>query len=212
MPELLLMDEPLASLDEQRKQEFLPYLEELQENFQLPILYVSHSLAEITRLANYAVVLDHGSVSAQGACNRVLGGLANKVLDGPALDNPTSVICARVMRIDTQWRLLQCVFNGGEIWLAANNLLPIGERVDIVIAANDVSISLDSVNHTSILNCMPAAIQAITPASTAGAAMVKLQIGEAYLVAKVITKAVHQLGLTVGMKVQVQVASAKIVP
>ncbi len=74
-PRLLLMDEPLASLDLARKQEILPYLQRLHDDLNIPVLYVSHSPDEVARLADYVVLLSHGRAIAQGGVQETLARL-----------------------------------------------------------------------------------------------------------------------------------------
>ena len=113
-PKLLLMDEPLASLDTARKLEILPYLERLRDSFNIPIVYVTHAIDEIVRLAEHIVIMRQGKVFAQGGITELFSRVDLPL--GVSHEVGAIVECTVVER-DTQWHLMRVAFNGGELWL-----------------------------------------------------------------------------------------------
>jgi molybdate transport system ATP-binding protein len=168
-PELLLMDEPLASLDTQRKREILPYLERLRHELEIPIIYVTHSIDELSRLADWVVVLDKGRVVADGSLADVL-----TALDSPLqLDDAGVVLETTILAREAQWALLRVGFSGGELLLADNGRAE-GETLRVRVDARDVSLTLSQHTDTSILNVLPATVIEISACLSQGAVLVKL--------------------------------------
>ena len=171
-PELLLMDEPLASLDTQRKREILPYLEKLRHELEIPIIYVTHSIDELSRLADWVVVLDKGRVVADGSLADVL-----TALDSPLqLDDAGVVLEATILSREAQWALMRVGFSGGELLLADNGRAE-GETLRVRVDARDVSLTLSQHTDTSILNALPATVVEISACLSQGAVLVKLGLG-----------------------------------
>lgn len=217
-PRLLLMDEPLAALDHQRKQEILPYLERLHQSFDIPILYVSHSMDEVARLADHIVVLDQGRVIAEGELTEVFSRI-----DLPQrLEDESGVILnGKVVEKDDQWQLMRIAFADSHIWIP-NNLealktLDSSENntiepvVRIRILAKDVSLSLSNHDDTSIVNRIAVTIVDIKSDKDKAMSLVRLSMGSDFLVAKMTQKSVHHLGLKQGMEVWAQIKSVAIV-
>jgi len=113
-PQLLLMDEPLASLDAARRQEIFPWLARLRDELKMPMLYVTHSAEEVTRLADHLVVLDQGHVKAQGSVSAVLTQVVNPVVVG---EDAGALIAGCIGAVDAQWHLSRVDFDGGCIWM-----------------------------------------------------------------------------------------------
>ncbi|MDD1616425.1 MAG: molybdate transport system ATP-binding protein, partial [Methylococcaceae bacterium NSP1-2] len=153
-PELLLMDEPLASLDSQRKQEILPFLTRLHSELNIPVLYVTHSQQEVAQLADYLVLLADGKVQAAGLLSETLSRI-----DLPQSQDrqAASVWQATVIEHETAYHLTRVAFAGGELSLSAINAA-LGTPLRIQIYARDVSITLEVAKATSILNVLPATI------------------------------------------------------
>ena len=171
-PELLLMDEPLASLDTQRKREILPYLEKLRLELKIPIVYVTHSIDELSRLADWVVVLDQGRVVANGSLTDVL-----TALDSPMqLDDAGVVLETTILSREAQWALMRVSFIGGELLLADNGRAE-GETLRVRVDARDVSLTLSQHTDTSILNALPATVIEISACLSQGAVLVKLGLG-----------------------------------
>ena len=171
-PELLLMDEPLASLDTQRKREILPYLEKLRLELKIPIVYVTHSIDELSRLADWVVVLDQGRVVANGSLADVL-----TALDSPMqLDYAGVVLETTILSREAQWALMRVSFIGGELLLADNGRA-VGETLRVRVDARDVSLTLSQHTDTSILNALPATVIEISACLSQDAVLVKLGLG-----------------------------------
>jgi molybdate transport system ATP-binding protein len=152
-PKLLLMDEPLASLDAQRKREILPYLEKLRAELEIPIIYVTHSIDELSRLADWVVVLDQGRAVANGSLADVL-----TALDSPMQRDDAGVVLeSTIVSREEQWALMTVGFDGGEL-LLADNSQPVGTKLRVRIDARDVSLTLSRHQDTSILNALPATV------------------------------------------------------
>lgn len=207
-PALLLMDEPLASLDEQRKQEILPYLEQLKSELAMPIIYVTHSVTEVARLADHLVALEQGRVVAQGnlaetladpAFPLKLGEEAGVVLDG--------VVASK----DEQWDLMCVRVNQQQdIWLRDNGHQT-GENIRARILARDVSLSNTRHTDTSIVNAWPCVVEAVTDDSHPALALVKVRAGDTPLLSRMTRRSVDHLQLQPGKAVWAQVKSAALV-
>ncbi|MCW8194505.1 molybdenum ABC transporter ATP-binding protein [Proteobacteria bacterium 005FR1] len=205
-PRLLLMDEPLASLDLARKQEIMPYLEALHRELSIPILYVSHSIDEVARLADHLVALDQGKVIAAGPLGETLASVDSR-LD---LGEETGVVWeATVEEIDRQWHLARANFGGGDLWLRDSGL-EVGQRIRVRILANDVSLALERHEDSSILNILPATVTEIA-SGTEGAALVKLDVKGFALVAKLTRRSVAHLDLLGGKPVWGQLKSVALI-
>ncbi|APV48820.1 molybdenum ABC transporter ATP-binding protein [Betaproteobacteria bacterium GR16-43] len=205
-PHVLLMDEPLASLDAPRKAEILAYVELLRDELKLPIVYVSHALEEVTRLADHLVVMSEGHVVAAGPAVDVLG---RKDL-APHLGRfeAGSVIEARVATHDEAYGLTTLAFDGGQLIVPNVDALP-GEPVRARIRARDVSIALERPAGVSVQNILPATVDAI--GDEFGAIVdVQLHIGSTVLTARVTRKAVAELRLARGRPVFAMVKAVSI--
>ena len=151
-PEVLLMDEPLAALDAQRKAEVLPYLEQLQRSLQLPIIYVSHSMDEVARLAQHMVLMRDGLAVAQGPVTELLSSLDLPLSQG---DLAAAVLPATVQAHDSSDCLSTLSFAGGQLQLVLAAPRPVGSSVQLRVQARDVSLSLYRPEGSSILNILP---------------------------------------------------------
>ena len=202
-PKLLLMDEPLASLDAARRQEIFPWLTKLRDELKMPMLYVTHSTEEVTRLADHLVVLDQGQVKAQGPVGSVLTQVFNPVVVG---EDAGALIEGCIGAVDTQWHLSRVDFEGGCVWMRDAGL-PVGKAVRIRILARDVSLATSEPQNTSIQNQLRGHIQSITPDVHPSQVMVVLKCGAEEVLARVTKRAVDELSLQVGQPVWAQVKS-----
>ncbi len=205
-PKLLLMDEPLSSLDLPRKQEILPYLERLRENLAIPVLYISHAADEVARLADHLVIVDQGKAVASGPLHEVLTRLDLPFQLG---EDTGAVLEATVKERDHDWHLLRVEFQGGELWVRDGGEA-VGKKVRIRILARDLSLALQPHTDTSILNLLPGKISAIEPESKA-ASLVSVNVGESILIARITRRSTEKLKLVSGLSIWVQVKSAAIV-
>ena len=206
-PHLLLMDEPLASLDAALRQEIFPWLARLRDELKMPMLYVTHSAEEVTRLADHLVVLDQGHVKAQGSVSAVLTQVVNPVVVG---EDAGALIAGCIGAVDAQWHLSRVDFDGGCIWMRDAGL-PVGKAVRIRILARDVSLAISEPTNTSIQNQLRGSIQSITPDAHPSQVMVVLKCGADEVLARVTKRAVDELSLQVGQSVWAQVKSVALV-
>ncbi len=206
-PQLLLMDEPLASLDAARRQEIFPWLARLRDQLKMPMLYVTHSAEEVTRLADHLVVLDQGHVKAQGSVSAVLTQVVNPVVVG---EDAGALIAGCIGAVDAQWHLSRVDFDGGCIWMRDAGL-PVGKAVRIRILARDVSLATSEPTNTSIQNQLRGTIQSITSDAHPSQVMVVLKCGADEVLARVTKRAVDELSLQVGQYVWAQVKSVALV-
>ncbi len=212
-PQLLLMDEPLAALDTARKQEILPYLENLKRELELPILYVTHSPDEVARLADYLVAMENGRVLAAGTLSDTLASLDFPIKLG---EEAGVVLEGVVTELDAQWQLVKVQCLGGPVWLrdSGNELHSL---VRVRILARDVSLSATLHNDTSIINVLPAEVVDISIDEHEGLALVKLKITSAntgsssFLISRVTRRSAHLLGLEIGKPVWAQIKSVAVI-
>jgi molybdate transport system ATP-binding protein len=199
-PRLLLMDEPLASLDIARKAEILPYLERLHDELDMPVLYVSHAPDEVARLADHLVLLDAGRVTASGPTRELMTRLDLPLAHG---DAAAAVIEAVISAVEPEWHMSHAEFSGGSISLL-NPSLAVGQRVRVRIQARDVSLTLERQTGTSVQNIFAATVTALS-ADSPGQVMVGLDAGGSALLARITQKSAEALQLRPGSRVFAQV-------
>lgn len=205
-PRLLLMDEPMASLDQFHKKEILPYLENLHRNVQIPILYVTHDREEMIRIADYLVLMEQGKIVAQGPLDQMLSRVDLPI----ARDNEAAaVIHATVTDHDERFHLTKVTFAGGELHVRGLDMAK-DTRLRIRILAKDVSIALDFRNTSSILNVLPATIDEMQ-AHGKGSMMVRLNIGGVPVLSRITQKSHHLLGIKKGDRVFAEIKSVALV-
>ena len=196
-PRLLLLDEPLASLDAPRKEEILRYLRVLRDETRIPMVYVSHAVEEVLQLADHVVLLAAGRVAASGDVAQVMG--RPDWLPSGGLFEGGAVIEARVTGVDADDGLATLAFDGGT--LAVGNFgAQVGERVRVRIRAREVSLALTLPQQISIQNIFRGEITAVD-APQGSSVTVTLKVGAAVLRARVTRRAARQLALTPDMKV-----------
>lgn len=199
-PELLLMDEPLSALDSVSKSEILPYLERLHTALSIPVLYVSHDIAEVERLADNLVLMEAGRVRAQGPIAEVVVDPALPVIHMPA---PAAVIDGATLSVDPRYGLSEVQVDGG-VLIVPGDLGPTGTRQRLRIPASDVSLGRHMPKDTTILNALPAQIVGAEPYADYQITA-RLRLGPegtgAPLLARVSRKSWDQLGLEVGDRV-----------
>ena len=196
-PRLLLMDEPLASLDEHRKSEILQYIELLRDEVKIPILYVSHAVEEVVRLADTVVLMTAGKVATAGTPEDIMGRPDLRLGTG-AFEGGT-VIEAKVIEQDMQYDLATLAFDGGTLTVTNVDAL-IGEPVRVRIRARDVSIALDRPQRISIQNVLGGRIAAVGD-ERGGIVDVSIAVGAATLRSRITARAARQLDLAPGLEV-----------
>lgn len=193
-PEILLLDEPLAALDAPRKAEILPYLERIRDAARLPVLYVSHDLAEVTRLASHLVLIESGHVRQAGPLGDILSDPRHSRYFG--IRNAGALIEGEVSGYDPDDALSTIRFRGGELTLP-DWLGPVGASVRVRVAAQDVILSRDAPPPMSARNRLRAEITDLHEGHGPGL-MVGLRAGETRLLARITRRAGRELGLVVG--------------
>jgi molybdate transport system ATP-binding protein len=207
-PRLLLMDEPLASLDEERKAEILPYIERLRDGFGIPIVYVSHSIAEVARLATHLVILDQGKVTMSGPTAELMSRPDLPILS--ATPEAGAILEARVLRHEPDYGLTLLDTAAGPLHVGRRAAAP-GSALRVRVLARDVMLSLKPLEGISALNVLPGTITAIGARHGDGAALeIRLDCNGAGLLARLTTKSAEQLRLGPGSKVYAVIKSVSI--
>ena len=196
-PRLLLLDEPLASLDIHRKREILQYLELLRDEVKVPMIYVSHSVEEVVRLAGRMVLISDGQVKASGPVEQLMADLELQPYTGRYEGG--AVISARVVEHDQRYGLARLEFAGGELHVADLGAL-VGETVRVRIRARDVALALELPKGTTFRNIVHARITRIVEHDEA-LAEVSLDARGATILSRVTQHSVHELNLHEGMPV-----------
>jgi len=208
-PRLLLMDEPLASLDAGRKAEILPFIERMRDSFAVPIVYVTHEMDEIVRLADSLVLLDDGCVAAVGAVEELTSRLDLRPLTGRY--EAGSVIATTVAGHDDAYGLTRLAFPGGELHVPRIEARP-GAPVRVRVRARDVSLALERPAGISDLNVLAGTIAEIAaPAEGQRRSDVdiRLDIGVPLWV-RVSRRSLDELALAPGMAVSALVKGTSI--
>ncbi len=185
-PDILLLDEPLASLDAGRRAEILPWLEKLRDIARIPIFYVSHSLDEVARLADRVILLERGRVTAQGSVFELLAGLGAEKPLGAVLEAQST---------GTEAGLTKLAFDGGTL-LVAEPAAP-GARMRVRIGADEILIARDIPTAISANNILPVTISAVR--LDGAKAEVEMRCGSARLVARLTAASVQRLELAAGV-------------
>ena len=200
-PDILLMDEPLASLDAARKAEILPYIERLRDEAGPPVVYVSHQIDEVARLADRIVLLSDGSVAATGSVDEVFTRPELMPLTGRF--QAGAVLGARVAEQDVAGSMSRLAIPGGSLWVPSVPL-PVGSAIRVRIRARDVSVALEKPDRVSIRNILPGTVRSVTesdgPFRTV-AISIAGETGESRIAATVTANAVRDLELAPGVAV-----------
>lgn len=202
-PRLLLMDEPLASLDLRRKQEILPYLERLHDELEIPLLYVSHAADEVARLADHLVVLDNGQAIACGPLADLLARLDLPIRLG---EDAGTILEGAIAEVDAAWHLARIEFPGGALWTRDHGL-PVGSRARVRVLARDVSLARRVPERTSIQNVLAGRIAEIADDEHPSSVLVRIDVGSTPFLARLTKRAAAELEIAPGQDVWVQVKS-----
>ena len=212
-PRVLLMDEPLASLDAARKAEILPWLEQLHERLDIPVVYITHSIDEVAQLADQVVLLDLGRVQGYGPVMDMLTRTDLPLAHG---DSASALVEARVCGAAPCEGMSVLNFDGGRLLLPQTRAaaLPPDTRVRMRIQARDVSLSLDMPLRTSVLNILSATVVDVTSDGPAQV-LVGLQLGDAgrstRLLSRISLLSARRLGIAPGLPVFAQIKGVALV-
>ena len=204
-PAVVLMDEPLASLDEPRKREILPFLDRLHAELSVPILYVSHDLDEITRLCDHLVTMESGRVLASGELSDVLNEPSGVFLtDGQR----SSVLNGRIESYDDAYDLCQVNIDGMVLTVVGGKR-EVGAAVRLRVLARDVSLARAAPEETTILNVIPVRVESL-PVGTKPYVQVSLSCGANQLMAQITRRSCDELGLRIGDHVFAQIKAVAV--
>lgn len=201
-PALILLDEPLSSLDQRRKDELLPYFDRLRAQLSVPMIYVSHDINEVSRLCDHLLLMEAGRIVAAGELHDVLlradlpmlaGRNAGAIVDAVPGEQSDGLTCFH--------------FDGGDLWVPGSH--PGSEATRLRVAASDVSLCRDLPQKTTILNILAATVEDIQETDTA-TAIVRIRIGRTLLLAQVTNRSIARLGLAAGDEVYAQVKSVTV--
>ncbi|PZL95394.1 molybdenum ABC transporter ATP-binding protein [Pantoea graminicola] len=206
-PDMLLLDEPLASLDLPRKRELMPYLQKLAKQVDIPMLYVSHSLEEILQLADNVLVLDAGKVKAFGPLERVWSSSAMR--PWLPVSELSSVLRVQVLEQHPDYPMTALSLGDQHIWVSRVNQ-PVKTPLRIRIASADVSLALQPPQHSSIRNILPA--QVVELLEVGDQVEVKLRIGISELWARITPWARDELGIRPDQWLYAQIKSVSVTP
>ncbi len=204
-PKILLLDEPMASLDDRRKAEIMPFLEKLHDELHIPILYISHSIDEVLRLCDYVLVLEDGKQHYMGEVHQAL-----ITPDAPFMQMDTSAVLldGTVERMDTEFSVSEVrISQDGIIYVPG--LLEQGKEIRIRVVASNVSLCLTPPESTTILNILPAEIVDIQDAHD-GQVIVSLLVGEQVLLSRISKKSCANLCLNKGRQVYAQIKAVSL--
>jgi molybdate transport system ATP-binding protein len=204
-PRLLLMDEPLASLDGARKAEILPYLARLKASLTLPIVYVTHSLDEVARLADTLVLIEGGRCVAAGPLGEIA---ARADLPLAARDDAAAVLSATVAGHDRARRLTLLAMGGTRLLVPLREAA-IGAALRVRVPARDVMLATQAPHGISVQNALAGTVRRIV-AVDGEAALVEVALDGAILLARVTPDAVARLGLAEGSAVIALVKSMSV--
>ncbi|MFT4822643.1 MAG: molybdate transport system ATP-binding protein [Halioglobus sp.] len=201
-PQLLLLDEPLANLDHAARRQCLHYLQKLRDIVDLPILYVSHDMEEVSQLADDLIMLNRGTVEAQGSvldlCSRLDTSLSHS-------ESSATIIVGSVKRHDQNYGLSELDVSGNTIFVNQMSEST-GTNCRLRIAARDISVCRQRNTSSSILNILPVELVEIEKTNDTRV-LLRLALGEQYLVARVTRKSVTELNLKVGEALYAQIKS-----
>lgn len=218
-PQLLLLDEPLAALDTARKAEILPWLEQLHEQLEIPVVYVTHSIDELVRLADHLVLLEQGRVQASGSLMELLTRVDLPLAHG---DGAASLIEGHTCNALSGEGLCALRFAHAHLLLPQTRRepLPDGTRVRVRILARDVSLSLVEPQQTSVLNILPATVTELGedgPGQVLVGLSLKTENGDAEesrptrLLSRISQVSARRLGIAPGLPVFAQIKGVAMV-
>ncbi len=196
-PALLLMDEPLSALDEERRGEILPYLEAIRDDTKVPVLYVSHHAGEVARLADMVVLLDAGHVAAIGTAADIFGRLDLAVTTDAR--GKTALLTGRVAETDPHYGTATVAIDGGRVEFAGTGLAP-GDAVRLRVHASDVALARAAHEGLSIRNQLACTVSEIGPPEGAHVTLA-LSVGGQRLLSRITRKSFDELAIGLGEEI-----------
>jgi molybdate transport system ATP-binding protein len=207
-PKLLLMDEPLAALDSQRKNEIVPYLQRLHDELDIPVLYVSHAQDEVARLADHLVLLSEGKVLASGPIGETLARLDLPMALG---DDAGVIIEGQVCAYDAQYQLLSLQLPATDMSVRVTHApMDIGQTLRCKVHARDISLALHDSEASSILNRLPVTVVGEQAADNAAHVLIRLDAGGTPLLARITRYSRDQLGVHPGQRLWAQIKAVAV--
>ncbi|MFK9081240.1 molybdenum ABC transporter ATP-binding protein [Pseudomonas neuropathica] len=207
-PTLLLMDEPLAALDAQRKSEILPYLQRLHDELDIPVLYVSHSQDEVAQLADHIVLLSDGKALASGPIGQTLARLDLPLALG---DDAGVVIQGHVAAYDAHYQLLTLQLPDTDLNIrVAHTPMAVGQALRCKVQARDVSLSLHGDEQSSILNRLPVTVVSEMAADNSAHVLVRLDAAGSPLLARITRYSRDHLNLHPGQRLWAQIKAVAV--
>jgi molybdate transport system ATP-binding protein len=197
----LLMDEPLGALDHAARLQILPYIDALRRRLDIPMVYVSHALDEITYLADKVYLIDQGHITKQGSVFDLASSLSINSHLGDAV---AAVVEGRVVEHDQHYGLTRLSLGNQSLYVSLRSESK-GSCMRLRIPARDVSLTLRAPSETSILNVLTGVISEIEPAGKQPGLLIRIKVGEHYILSRITRKSLAQLGLQPGMPVFVQI-------
>lgn len=197
-PDLIVMDEPLGSLDQAAKDRILPYLQRLHRTLEVPVIYVSHALDEILYFADTVFEIAGGKVTGESS-------VIDFSVSGTHINQPeaAAIVSCRVKSANEQYSLTELQFEDTQLLVSASQL-NVGESVRVKIPARDVSLSRQR-NESSIINVIATTIEDIRDPGTGASAVVKLKCGNQFLIALITRKSLQELRFEIGESVFAQI-------
>lgn len=204
-PRFVLMDEPLASLDQARRDEILPFLDRLHVESKVPIIYVSHNIDEVCRLCDHLVIIEDGRIVADGELQDVLVRMDVPALGGDLSGSVIEGIAGEHDNVDDLTRL---AFSGGDL-VVPGRAADEGSALRLRIRASDVSLCRSMPEQSTILNILPAVVEAIQPGN-GPSMLVRVVLGEDRIVARVTRRSIRELDLQPGDELFAQIKSVAV--
>lgn len=202
-PQLLLLDEPLANLDHSASQQCLAYLQRLARELDLPMLYVSHDIEEVSQLADHLVLLEQGTLIDQGPMLDLCGRLDTQL---SREEQAAAIVLGSIGEHDPDYGLTELVVEGQTLLIASGETSR-GARRRLRIPARDVSVCRHKPEDSSILNILPVTLTQME-ADGAARVLLRLALGSQYLLARITRKSANRLGLREGDHLFAQIKSA----
>ena len=204
-PRLLLLDEPLSSLDQERRKEILPYLGKLHDELSIPMLYVSHSLEEVSFLCDHLLVMEQGRISFKGSINDALVSPQSPLATA---DNAAALLEGNVSKQEKDFQI-STIHTGNGTAIQVQGIFPIGQRVRLRMRASDISLSKSAASDSSILNILEGVITEIIEQQQAHV-LLQVAVNQDILLVRLTKKSYQLLALDLRQKVFVQIKAVSI--